>query len=168
MCQHFTFQFRWIFKNSSVGLEIDRWQVQDFVVNQYSIILRVILNVKMAPLHRSLSFQISEAFNEMWNRKSSKYKKYGYYDNGGEIGENENVQYLFNYNYSLTKSISCDFQKRGKFRHHSSYNTINRTNTLPKRFGEINFHVSLFIFDRILISLVLKFVIQIWKFYQQI
>ena len=65
----------------------------------------------MPPLHRSLSFQISEAFNEMWNRKSSKYKKYGYYDNGGEIGENENVQYWFNYNLTLTKSISCDFQK---------------------------------------------------------
>ena len=97
----------------------------------------------MPPLHRSLSFQISEAFNEMWNRKSSKYKKYGYYDNGGEIGENENVQYWFNYNLTLTKSISCDFQKRGKFRqYHSSYNTINRTNTLPKRFGEINYHVS--------------------------
>ena len=98
----------------------------------------------MAPLHRTLSFQISEAFNEMWNRKSSKYKKYGYYDNAGEIGENENVQYFgFNYNYySLTKSISCDFQKHGKFRHHSSCSTISRTNTLPKRFGEINFHVS--------------------------
>ena len=93
----------------------------------------------MAPLHRTLSFQISEAFNGMINNKKQMQTKHGYYFNGSEIDNENNLCW---FPKTLTKSLSCDFQKDGKL--HASYNTINRASSIFKRFGEINYNVSYF------------------------
>ena len=91
----------------------------------------------MAPLHRTLSFQITEAFNGMLNNKKPMQNKHGYYFNGAEIDSENNLCW---FPKTLTKSLSCDFQRDGK--HHALHNTISRAFSLSKRFGEINYSVS--------------------------
>ena len=90
----------------------------------------------MAPLHRNLSFQISGAFNGMLNRTNSQ-NKFGYYF-GDETDSVTNQSW---FQKALMKSFSYDCPKNAC--QLSAYEDLKRAASLPKRFGEINYNVSL-------------------------
>ena len=103
-------------------------------IKSNQLLFNILFKLIMAPLHRSISFQISEAFNGMLNKKLMKGKHAYYIDNALEPQINQCWHQKV-----LLKSLSYDFQINGKLQ--SSYNIINRTTSLSRRFGEINYNV---------------------------
>ena len=93
----------------------------------------------MPPLHRSFSFQVSEAFNEVLKKTDTKTQKYEFNYEG--INNFKNLSHHGLLHKVLAKSFSCDsYSSKWNQLHNKA---LNRFSSLPKRLGEINYTVSI-------------------------
>ena len=94
----------------------------------------------MPPLHRSFSFQVSEAFNEVLKKTDTKTQKYEF-NYEGSINNFKNLGHHGLLHKVLAKSFSCDsYSSKWNQLHNKA---LNRFSSLPKRLGEINYTVSI-------------------------
>ena len=93
----------------------------------------------MPPLHRSFSFQVSEAFNEVLKKTDTKTQKYEFNYEG--INNFKNLSHHGLLHKVLAKSFSCDSYSNKWNQLHNK--ALNRFSSLPKRLGEINYTVSI-------------------------
>ena len=94
----------------------------------------------MPPLHRSFSFQVSEAFNEVLKKTDTKTQKYEF-NYEGSINNFKNLSQHGLLHKLLAKSFSCDSYSNKWNQLHNK--ALNRFSSLPKRLGEINYTVSI-------------------------
>ena len=94
----------------------------------------------MPPLHRSFSFQVSEAFNEVLKKTDTKTQKYEF-NYEGSINNFKNLGHHGLLHKVLAKSFSCDSYSNKWNQLHNK--ALNRFSSLPKRLGEINYTVSI-------------------------
>ena len=93
----------------------------------------------MPPLHRSFSFQVTEAFNEVLKKADTKTQKYEFNYEG--INNFKNLSHHGLLHKVLAKSFSCDSYSNKWNQLHNK--ALNRFSSLPKRLGEINYTVSI-------------------------
>ena len=93
----------------------------------------------MPPLHRSFSFQVSEAFNEVLKKTDTKTQKYEFNYEG--INNFKNLSHHGLLHKVLAKSFSCDSYSNKWNQLHNK--ALNRFSSLPRRLGEINYTVSI-------------------------
>ena len=94
----------------------------------------------MPPLHRSFSFQVSEAFNEVLKKTDTKTQKYEF-NYEGSINNFKSLNHHGLLHKVLAKSFSCDSYSNKWNQLHNK--ALNRFSSLPKRLGEINYTVSI-------------------------
>ena len=94
----------------------------------------------MPPLHRSFSFQVSEAFNEVLKKTDTKTQKYEF-NYEGPINNFKSLGHHGLLHKVLAKSFSCDSYSNKWNQLHNK--ALNRFSSLPKRLGEINYTVSI-------------------------